>query len=254
MSQLTLSRILWLQGHPDQAMQMAQRIIEEAKATGHPVALCFLLAQAGFQVALFAGDLTRAELYVEMLLDLATAHGMTLFHAYGIGAKGILSTRRGNPAAGVQLLREALEGLSKSRYHLFHTLLLGGQAEALAAAGLVKGGLAAIEEALARAEANEERWFVAELFRIKGELTLQDGGSESVANAERLFMLSLDWARRQGTQSWELRAATSLARLLRDQGRSADGVALLQPVYDRFTEGFDTADLKSAKALLRDPR
>lgn len=67
-------------------------------------------------------------------------------------------------------------------------------------------------------------------------------------------MLSLDWARRQGTQSWELRAATSLARLLRDQGRSADGVALLQPVYDRFTEGFDTADLKSAKALLRDPR
>lgn len=122
MSQLTLSRILWLQGHPDQAMQMAQRIIEEAKATGHPVALCFLLAQAGFQVALFAGDLTRAELYVEMLLDLATAHGMTLFHAYGIGAKGILSTRRGNPAAGVQLLREALEGLSKSRYHLFHTL------------------------------------------------------------------------------------------------------------------------------------
>jgi predicted ATPase len=189
-----------------------------------------------------------------MLLDLATAHGMTLFHAYGIGAKGILSTRRGNPAAGVQLLREALEGLSKSRYHLFHTLLLGGQAEALGAAGLGKGGLAAIEEALARAEANEERWFVAELFRIKGELTLQDGGSESVANAERLFMLSLDWARRQGTQSWELRAATSLARLLRDQGRSADGVALLQPVYDRFTEGFDTADLKSAKALLRDPR
>jgi hypothetical protein len=111
---------------------MAQRIIEEAKATGHPVALCFLLAQGGYQVALFAGDLTRAEGYVEMLLDLATAHGMTLFLAYGLGAKGMLLTRRGNPVAGAQSLREALEGLSKSRYHLFHTLLLGGQAEALA--------------------------------------------------------------------------------------------------------------------------
>lgn len=251
MSQLTLARIVWLQGYPDQALRMAQRIIEEAKAAGHPVSLCFMLGQAGFQVALFAGDLTKAEGHVETLLDLAAAHGMTLWHAYGIGAKGMLATRRGNPAAGAQLLREALKGLSKSRYHLFHTLLLGGQAEALAAAGLAKEGLAAIDEALTQAETTEEGWYLAELFRIKGELTLQDGGPEAAANAAQLFMRSLDWARQQGALSWELRAATSFARLLRDQRRSADAAAMLQQVYDRFTEGFDTADLKAAKALLQ---
>jgi predicted ATPase/DNA-binding winged helix-turn-helix (wHTH) protein len=253
MVQVTLARIIWLQGYPDQALHMAERIIDEAKTTGHPVSLCFMLAQAGYQIALFAGDLTKAERYVEALLDIAAAHGMTLWHAYGLGAKGVLSTKRGNPAAGAHLLREAID-LSESRYHLFHTLLLGGHAEALAAAGLVKQGLAAVEEALARAESREERWFFAELLRIKGELLLQEGGSGSSANAEGLFMLSLDWARRQGALSWELRAATSLAQLLRDQGRSAEGMALLQSVYDRFAEGFDTADLKTARAVLQDLR
>ena len=254
MSQLTFARILWLQGYPDQAIRMAQRIIEEAKAAGHPVALCFLLAQAGYQVALFAGDLNKAEQYLETLLDLAAARGMTLWQAYGRGAKGMLSTRRGNPAAGAQLLREALEGLSESRYHLFHTLLLGGHAEALGAAGPVKESLAAVEEALIRAESSQEGWYVAELFRIKGELILKDGDPDFVANAERFLMLSLECARQQDALSWELRAAMSFARMLRDQGRSADGVAMLQAVYDRFTEGFDTADLKAARALLHDLR
>jgi predicted ATPase len=95
-----------------------------------------------------------------------------------------------------------------------------------------------------------ERWLIAELLRIKGELLLLQGGSSAAAMAEDYFRQALDWARRQGALSFELRAATSLARLLRDQGRSADALALLQPIYDRFTEGFETADLKTAKALL----
>jgi predicted ATPase len=107
-----------------------------------------------------------------------------------------------------------------------------------------------IEEANARSERTEECWPIAELLRVKGELLLLQGAPGAAAVAEDHFRQALDWARRQGALSWELPAAASLARLLRDQGRSADAVALLQPVYDRFTEGFETADLKAAKALL----
>jgi predicted ATPase len=87
------------------------------------------------------------------------------------------------------------------------------------------------------------------LLRVKSELLLLQG-TPGAATAEDHFRQALDWAHRQGALSWELRAATSLARLLRDQSRAADALALLQPVYDRFTEGFDAADLMAAKALL----
>jgi predicted ATPase len=111
-------------------------------------------------------------------------------------------------------------------------------------------GLAVIEEALAWTERTEERWRIAEFLRLKGELLLLQDSPGAAAAAEDNFRQALDWARRQGALSWELRAATSLARLLRDQSRAADAWALLQPVYDRFTEGFETADLKTAKALI----
>jgi predicted ATPase len=123
-------------------------------------------------------------------------------------------------------------------------------AEALGRAGEIAGGLAVAEGAIARSEQNEGRWAIAELLRVKGELLLLQGAPAAAAAAEDHFRQALGWARRQGALSWELRAAMSLARLLHDQGRPADAIALLQPVYDQFTEGFETADLKTAKALL----
>jgi predicted ATPase len=124
-------------------------------------------------------------------------------------------------------------------------------AEALGRAGQYADGLAAIDEAIARSERTAELWAVAELMRVRGELLLLQGATGAAAAAEGLFRQALDWARRQGASSWELRAATSLARLLLiSQRRSAHAMAVLQPVYDRFTEGFDTADLIAAKQLL----
>jgi predicted ATPase len=111
-------------------------------------------------------------------------------------------------------------------------------------------GLAVIEEALAWTERTEERWRIAEFLRLKGELLLLQDAPGAAAAAEDHFRQALDWARRQGALSWELRAATSLARLLSDQYRSTEAIALLVPIYNRFTEGFDTADLKTAKALI----
>jgi predicted ATPase len=139
--------------------------------------------------------------------------------------------------------------MREARHHLYYSVFLSGLAKQVAAAGNVGESLAVISEALRRAEQNDESWYMPELLRIKGDLLLLHS-EPNATDAEDCFLGSLDWARRQGALSWELRAATSLARLMCDQGRSADATALLQPVYDRFTEGFDTADLKAAKALL----
>jgi predicted ATPase len=123
-------------------------------------------------------------------------------------------------------------------------------AEALGRTGQIVDGLATIEAALAWTERSEDHWAIAELLRVKGELLLLQGAPSAAAAAEDYCRQALDWAGRQGALSWELRATTSLARLWRDQGRSADALALLGPVYGRFTEGFDTTDLAGAKRLL----
>ena len=115
--------------------------------------------------------------------------------------------------------------------------------------GHFDAGLAAIDEALNRTERNSGFWWMPEALRLKGEILLLSDQA-NVRSAEDYFRRSLDLAHHQGALSWELRAAASLARLLRDQGRAADALALLQPVYDRFTEGFETADLKTARNLL----
>jgi predicted ATPase len=131
-----------------------------------------------------------------------------------------------------------------------HLMFRGEMAEGLGRAGQVADGLAEAERAIKRAEGNEEGWLLGELLRAEGELFLLQAREGAVCIAEDRFRQALDSARRQGALSFELRAATSLARLLRDRGRPADAMALLQPVYDRFTEGFDTADLVVARALL----
>ena len=124
-----------------------------------------------------------------------------------------------------------------------------GHAEILIAAGDADAATAAAEDAVERTEAHGALWWMPEALRIKGEALLVSG-TKNHADAEKHFHRSLDLARGQGALSWELRAATSLARLLRDQGRSADAIARLQPIYGRFTEGFNTADLIAAKQLL----
>jgi predicted ATPase len=116
----------------------------------------------------------------------------------------------------------------------------------------IADGLPAIKEVILRCELTEERWLNAELLRIKGEYFLSRGEPEAVVAAEGHFQQALDWARQQGALSWELRAATSLARLWRDQDRSKEARELLEPVYDRFTEGFATADLRAAKSLIEE--
>ena len=245
-----LGRILWLQGFPEQAMRTAESSIEDARAANHAISLCYALAYAACPIAFWVGDLAAAEHYAEMLLDHSTRHALVLWHALGLSHRTVLVIKRGDAIAGLGLLRAGLDEFGQERFAARSLVFLTETAEALGRAGEIADGLAVVEEAIAACEQTEGRFVFAELLRVKGELFLLQGAPGAAAAAEDHFRQALDWAHRQGAFSWKLRAAMSLARLLRDQGRPADALALLQPVYDRFTEGFDTVDLKAAKDLL----
>jgi predicted ATPase len=147
----------------------------------------------------------------------------------------------------MQLLRAGPEELGGFATLRFMDFLMP---EALFRAGEITEALTTVDQAITRSTETEEHRLMAELLRLKGEILLFDGGAEGEAVAQDLFRQSLDWARRQRALSWELRTATSLARLWREKGRTGDAADLLQPVYDRFTEGFGTADIETAEALL----
>jgi tetratricopeptide (TPR) repeat protein len=245
-----LARVLWLQGLPDQAMRSAESSLEDVRATNHATSLGNALAVAACPIALWAGDLAAAEHYVEMLLDHSARHGLGRWRAFGRCYQGLLVIQRGDANAGLRLLRAtfAEPATAGSAARLFAFLISAASRHA----GLIVDGLPAIEEAIVRSELTEERWLNAELLRVKGELLLSRGAPDAMAAAEDHFRQALDWAAQQGALSWELRAATSLARLWRDQAREKEARDLLAPVYDRFTEGFATADLRAAKSLIEE--
>jgi predicted ATPase len=249
MEQVFSARILWLQGFPEQALRAAERSISDARSVNHANTLCYALALAACPIALFVGDLVAAEHHVGLLRDHSARHTLARWHAWGRSYQGMLGIRRGDIDTGLPLLRAGLLGEAEDRFSTL-SLMTFQIAEALVRAGKVGDGLAVGQEAIGPSEPYAESWRTPELLRVKGELLLLQGADGAGAAAEDHFRQAIDWARRQSALSWELRAAMSLSRLLRDQGRQGDASACLRPVYDRFTEGFDTADLKAAKALL----
>jgi predicted ATPase len=244
------ARILWLQGLPDQAMTAAQASVDEAEAKGHALSLCYALVHAACPVALFTGDLVAADHFVTMLLDASARAGLKVLHDVGRCFKGMLVMKRGDLDTGLRLLRATIDELGQGEFALFRTAFLCALAEGLASAGQIAEGLETIGHALARCERYEECWCIAELLRVKGELELQRHSAAASSPAEGYFLQSIDGARRQSALSWELRAAMSLARLRHRQNRATEARELLAPVCDRFTEGFETADLRAANALL----
>jgi predicted ATPase/DNA-binding winged helix-turn-helix (wHTH) protein len=244
------ARILWLQGFPEQALRVVERNIEEGDAAGQALTFCSVLGQAACPIAFWAGDLDAAARYGAMLLDHTERNPVRLWQIWARCFKGLVIAKRGDSSAGLEALRSGLEEAGEARFLPRFLLLLGEAAACLGTSGEMALGLETVDDAIKRCEARDEGWYIAELFRIRGELVLLQGGADGVAAAERNFGRALDRARRQGALSWELRAATSLSRLWSDQGSLPDARGILQPVYDRFTEGFETADLRSARALL----
>jgi predicted ATPase/DNA-binding winged helix-turn-helix (wHTH) protein len=240
-----LARVLWLEGFPNQAVRTAEMSIEEARATGQATSLCYALALAACPIALWVGDLTAASHYTELLLQHSKKHGSSLWGAYASKFQRIVVLSGGDLDTASRPGRTGVDEYAEPNWS--STFLASLSAEALMRAGRIAEGLAVVEAGI---EQSDGDWRTPELLRLKGELLLSQGPPAVAVTVEDLFRQALDGARRQGALSWELRAATSLARLLSNQGRQAEAIVCLQSVYERFTEGFGTADLIAAKRLL----
>ena len=245
-----LARVLWLQGYVDQAIDQARRSLEDAKGTDYELSICEALRLAVCPVTLMTGDFAAAARAVAMLIEVATNRNATFWKIVGHCLKGKLLIMRGEFRAGADLLRVELEMCEKGGWAVWFPEFLGALAEGLAGLGRLTEALATVDQGLERADRGGERYYVAELLRIKGELLLRQAGEYSVPGAEDCFHGAQVIAQEQGALFWELRTALSLARLRVRQERQDDAREILAPVYARFTEGFETADLKHAKALL----
>jgi predicted ATPase len=234
-----LSGVLWLQGFPGQAIRMAEKSLSEAQAIGHVRSKCLALALGACPLALWTGDLGAAADYTRLLVELSTKHVISIFVTIGATYRRVIALRGGNVSS--------IEKSGQSDPHLRNPTCCTELADSLAKAGRSAEALGVLEEFAAKSP--ELGVFTPEFLRIRGELSLQTN-PETAKQSEDLFRQALDFARQHGALSLELRAASSLARLLRNQGRQADAIACLQPIYGRFTEGFDTADLIAAKSLL----
>ncbi|MGJ4943851.1 ATP-binding protein [Bradyrhizobium sp. HKCCYLS1011] len=244
------ARILWLLGFADQALSVVKENVEEGRIMDHALTFCSVLGQGACPVTLFAGDLDAAERHCASLIAHTERHPIHLWNVWAHAFSGVVMIRRGAFVAGLSTLRDALELAGDARFLPRFLLPLGELAAGLGKAGDVSQGLDTINATLARCEARDERWYEAELLRIKGELLLHPGKDRSAPAAEQTFSRALELARSQGALSWELRTAISLARLRISLGRPAEAHRTLVTVYEKFTEGFETSDLRLAEAMI----
>jgi predicted ATPase/DNA-binding winged helix-turn-helix (wHTH) protein len=245
-----LARAMWLRGLVDQAAVQARMSIEVGQAADNKF-LLWALYLAACPITLITGDLVAAERAVTMLNDLTASQDSTQWTILGRCFKGWLLIMRGEAATGSALLRTGLEACERSGQTTCYPEFLGALAEGLAGVGQITEAIAAVDRALAKVERGGDLWYLAELLRLKGELLLQQAAGQSISAAEECFIRALDVARQQGALFWELRSVLSLARLRVRHGRPDDAWPILAPVYDRFTEGFETADMRAARAMLK---
>jgi predicted ATPase/DNA-binding winged helix-turn-helix (wHTH) protein len=246
-----LARILWLQGLAEQAFGVVERNLIEGRSGGHALTFCSVLGQGACPIAYLAGDLDAADRHCVELLDHTKRHPIRLWRLWAECFQGLVMAKRGDVAAGLAMLGNALDRAGDAQFLPRFLLPLGEYAACLGNAGDVARGLAVANKAMARCEGRDELWYSPELQRIQGELLLQDAGGRPTADAEQCFDKAIVLARQQGALFWELRATMSLARLRIAQQRPADARDLLLPVYRKFTEGFDvTGDLRDARSML----
>jgi class 3 adenylate cyclase/tetratricopeptide (TPR) repeat protein len=239
----------WILGYPDRALRLSDEKDAHARRRGHPFDRAFALVTGAheFDHRLNLEDLLkRAEECERLGRENSMPVLWALLAPMGYGEAHIL---KGNPADGIAPLKAGIGVYEATGGKARVTVTKGFVAEAMALTGDLDNALQLVDELIDQIERPgwEERFFYAEILRLKGWMLSLKGDLEG---AERNFLASLDWARRQQAKMWELRTSTSLARLWLGQGKREEAYELLAPVYDWFTEGFDTKDLQEAKALL----
>ena len=244
--------VLWLQGHANQAMRIVAQCVDAAIKTGHMRTSYQMIGLLAWQVAMLVGDPVEAQRYVELLHTINERMKKQIWHDNWTRAlDAALLIKRGEVALGTRALRALLNEIGKGSVKLFSAMLTLILAEGLGGTGDVAAALTVIDEALTESDVTEVRLYMPEQLRVKGELILLAKAPNASVEAESCYAQSLELARRHGALSWELRAATSLARLRQQQGRDSEATNIILPVFDRFTEGFETADLLRASTLIR---
>jgi predicted ATPase/DNA-binding winged helix-turn-helix (wHTH) protein len=244
---IALTQTLWLQGYPGQAAARAHQAIKDAERMHHPVSLA--IALNSIQVLLWIGDLGTAEQYLDWFISRAQSQSFGPYLDLGHGLKGELAIRRGEVKDGIEMLQTCLQRLHVTRYERFTTRLKMMVARGLAASGRAADGVMLIDETIRLDEAKGGTSYTPEIKRMKGSILLAMP-ERRTEDAEKCFIESLELSRAQGSRAWELRAATDLAALWANRGRTDDARALLLPIFKQFTEGSDTPDLKAAERLL----
>ena len=246
-----LARALWIQGFAEQALNEARLSLEELQGTDHQLLLCQVLNQGIGRIATMTGDFPTADREITRLIELATGFNAHVWETVGHFLKGKLLVERGEFAQGVSVLRGAFETCDRTGWRLSYSEFKGALASGLAGTGRLAEALVALDDAMAadREGADGRGWYAPELLRIKGEVLLQQAADQHTL-AENCFNQAVEMAREQGALFWELRIALSVARLRASQGRRHEARAALASVYDRFTEGFATADMQAARTML----
>jgi predicted ATPase len=237
---------LWLLGYPDKAVANSQAALDLAQQLAHPYNLTLALSFAAVMHHL-RREVPLTQARAEAVITIATDQEFPLHLAQVMPLRGWTLAENGRAEEGIAQIHQGLaayQATGATRDRPYYLALL---AEASAKVGQTTEGLEALAEALATLAKSGVRWWEAELYRLRGELLLS---ADNEAAAEACFHQALDIARRQQARSLELRAAMSLARLWHRQGKRAEAHQLLAPIYGWFTEGFGTADLQEARALL----
>jgi predicted ATPase len=239
---------LWYLGYPDQGRAQNDEAVRLAQQIDHPFSLCVAFTNAAiFHQCRQEGQ--AAQERAEAAISLAQEQGFPVWRARGALLHGWALAHQGQAQEGIEQIHQGLTAFRATGAEILRPYFLVLLAAAQGTLGEPAAGLAVLTEALTLTETTGERWYEAELYRLKGALLLQQS-LDNQAEAESCFHHALDIAHNQQAKSLELKAATSLARLWQQQGKREEARQVLGDVYGWFTEGFDTLDLKDAKALL----
>jgi predicted ATPase len=245
---------LWYLGYPDQALERSHRAITLSREVSHPFSLAYALGPATL-LCWLRKEVQAVQERAEALITLCSEHGFAYRLIWGKLLRHWALAEQGQVAESIVQMQQHLTAYQEIGAENWRPLFLALLAEAYGKGGQVEEGLTTLTEALAVVNKTGEHIVEAELYRLRGEFMLARSSIQSLASrvqkeAEASFLKAIDIARAQQAKSWELRAATSLARLWQQQGKQQEAHQLLAAVYDWFTEGFDTKDLQEAKALL----
>jgi class 3 adenylate cyclase/predicted ATPase/DNA polymerase III delta prime subunit len=242
------SLALWLLGYPEAALADTDNALKTARGMGQAAALLFALGHVPF-THMHCGNYAAANAQVAELIAVAEEKGALFWKAFGMLHQGGLFALTGKATDAVHMITAGLAIWQSTGTIMWIPLYLSTLTRAYAELGQFAEAWRCVRQALTAVETTKERWYEADVHRTAGEIALMSPAPDET-KAEAFFERALSVARAQQAKSWELRAATSLARLWRDQGKRDPARDLLAPVYGWFTEGFDSLDLKEAKALL----